>query len=193
MSDTSAVETTALTANGRPLQRRPPPEGKSGQVSIRVVPLSAIMPSPANEELYRPVSAADPDILALADSIRTHGLREPVVITTDNYILSGHRRYAACRLAGLAEVPVRVEEVHSQDPRFLQLLREYNRQRVKSADEVVREELLAADPAEAHRLLREHRRQAAQVDADEIVIEGEKRRARISKAKVPFLNAIIDT
>src|SRR5262245_66157847 len=95
MPDTSAVETTALTANGRPLQRRPPPEGKSGQVSIRVVPLSAITPSPANEELYRPVSADDPDILALADSTRMHGLREPFVIRTDNNILNAHRRYAA--------------------------------------------------------------------------------------------------
>jgi hypothetical protein len=40
------------------------------------VALSSIRPSSQNEALYRPVSAKDPEIIALADSIRKYGLRD---------------------------------------------------------------------------------------------------------------------
>ncbi len=107
---------------------------KTGLVPILEKPLASIRPSPANDKLYRPVSADDPEIRALANSIREHGLREPIVVTLDDYILSGHRRHLACRLAGLTVVPCRVENIHSTDPTFVTMLREFNRQRVKSLD-----------------------------------------------------------
>jgi hypothetical protein len=71
-------------------------------------------------------------------------------------------------------------------------LREYNRQRVKSLAEVTREEVLDADPEEAHRRLVEHRRRQSQIDAPTAIqIVGNKHRAQISAAKRPFLDAII--
>jgi hypothetical protein len=149
-----------------------------------------LRPHPLNDRLYRPVSSTDPEIIALADSIRKHGLREPLVVTLDDVLLSGHRRLAAARLAGLNPVPCRVEKIDSSDPDALRLLREYNRQRVKSIDEVVREEIVSAEPEESYRFLQEHRRQASKVSADTICIEGHKHRARISKAKQPFLSAV---
>ncbi len=163
---------------------------KTGLVPILEKPLASIRPSPANDKLYRPVSADDPEIRALADSIREHGLREPIVVTLDDYILSGHRRHLACRLAGLTVVPCRVENIHSTDPTFVTMLREFNRQRVKSLDEVAREEIVSTNPEEAHRVLLEHRRQRSRIDADTIVIVGSKHRAEISKAKAPMLDAI---
>ena len=65
-----------------------------------------ILPSPENAELYRPVTPDDPETIRLADSIRAEGVKEPLVITQDNYILSGHRRHVAARMAGLDKVPV---------------------------------------------------------------------------------------
>ena len=56
--------------------------------------LSSIKPSPENHQLYRPTSD-DPDISALAESIRKNGLQEPLIVTQDDFIISGHRRYAA--------------------------------------------------------------------------------------------------
>jgi hypothetical protein len=160
-----------------------------GQVFDR--PLSSIQPAPDNDKLYRPISSSDPEIVALAESIRQHGLREPLVITLDGVILSGHRRYAACGLAGLETVRCRFESIFSTDPAFLSLLREYNRQRVKSIDELVREEIISANPEESHRLLLEHRRRRARVSVNTLVIEGEKCRHKISAAKTPFLEAIL--
>jgi hypothetical protein len=177
-------------AHERP-RRRFSKQPESGLVLIGKRPLSAIRPSPANDALYRPISDTDSELRALVASIRQNGLLEPIVITRDGFILSGHRRYRACRLAGLKEVPCRVEDLASTDPEFLVRLRECNRQRVKSFDEVVREEILSTNPEEAHRLLRAHRQRQAQVEAVTIRIRGTKHRARISKAKEPMHQAIL--
>jgi ParB-like chromosome segregation protein Spo0J len=121
---------------------------KAGHVRLSPVPLSYLRPSPENESLYRPVTKDDPDIIALADSIREIGVKEPIVMSKDGYILSGHRRFVAAGVAGLTEVPCRIEDVrHDDDPdRFLTLLREYNRQREKTLEEKLREEVVSADP-----------------------------------------------
>ena len=73
--------------------------------------VSSLKPSPENTQLYRPVDD-DPDIGKLADSIKKHGLCEPLIITMDKFIVSGHRRHAALQRIGprrsqLAERPVR--------------------------------------------------------------------------------------
>jgi ParB-like chromosome segregation protein Spo0J len=72
---------------------------KIGLVSFLDRPVDSIRPSPANDKLYRPVSPDDPEIVALARSIQAHGLLQPLIITQDDFILSGHRRHMACRLA----------------------------------------------------------------------------------------------
>jgi hypothetical protein len=163
---------------------------KLGHVPILQMPLAALSPAKVNDVIYRPVDPAAPDVQELAKSIRKKGLLEPLVITTDNIILSGHRRRVACLLARLTVVPCRRENVASTDPEFLPLLVEYNRQRVKSLDEVFREEALSVDPDAAYEELLSYRKQAARVAVDTIEIEGHKRRAKISKAKQPFLDAI---
>jgi hypothetical protein len=138
-------------------------EDEIGQV--RFLPLRSMRPSPENEKVYRPVDRRDPDVKSLAKSIREHGVQEPIVISADGYILSGHRRHTAARMARLTEVPCRVNPIRRDtDPDgFIRLLREFNRQRVKSFDEVVREEVLSANPEEAYRALLEARAERAQV------------------------------
>ena len=78
-------------------------------------------------------------------------------------IVSGHRRYAACRLVGLSAIRVRVVGVRSTDPEFPRLLTSYNRQRVKAADELIREEVVRTDPEDAHHVLEEYRAKASRV------------------------------
>jgi hypothetical protein len=129
---------------------------------------------------------------------------EPLVITQDNYLLSGHRRHAAARLAGLTELPCRVDPVRRWaavdpggehgvvNPDFVVKLREYNRQREKSLDEKLREAVVSADPEDAYAALSEYREGLGRPDPEAaITIEGVKRRAKISKAKEPFIRAII--
>ncbi len=164
---------------------------------VLILPLRSVHPSPENDELYNPVDPTDPDFQALVDSIKKHGVREPLLVTADFYILSGHRRHAAAKRAGLTEVPCRIDPTSRLDddgevnPRFVLMLREHNRQRVKTLAEVLREEVVSADPEEAYRALLEHRRQAARVKVQGLDLGSQKQRAKISKAKRPFLDAIV--
>ena len=75
------------------------------------VDVNAIAPNP-----YQPRTGLDPEALAaLADSIRVHGVIQPLVVTRGpepgRYVLiAGERRWRAARQAGLAAVPVVVKE-----------------------------------------------------------------------------------
>jgi hypothetical protein len=167
---------------------------KTEQVPIQLIPLDHIRPHPRNEQIYGPVNPADPDVLALAQSIRDFGLKVRLVLTSDLYVLNGHRRLVAAKLAGLKAVPCEVESFDSLDPDIPALLATYNRQRVKTADVIVREELVLANPEEAHRALTLHRQRGV-LDLEDVepIDIGEKRaRPKISDAKIPFLNAVID-
>ena len=66
---------------------------------------------PGNDQVYRPVDPNDPDILALPESIGKYGVKVPLVLTEDNYLLSGHRALVASRLAGLETVPCMIEPI----------------------------------------------------------------------------------
>jgi len=174
---------------------------KLDHVPIRQIPIGQVQPSPENSQLYRPINPTDPAILQLADSIRQFGVKEPLVVTEDGYILSGHRRYVAARLANLTELPCRTEPVSrlvkvrmsgygDVSDEFLRLLREYNRQRVKSLDEHLREEVVSVSPDEAYTSLIDYREKASRVKAHFLKLSGVKRRARITRAKAPLLAAV---
>jgi hypothetical protein len=68
---------------------------------------------------------------------------------------------------------------------------EYNRQRTKTPAERLREEVIVADPEEAYQSLLDHRQKRARVSVQKIEIVGVMRRAKISEAKQPFLDAIL--
>jgi hypothetical protein len=163
----------------------------SGAESRQVwVSPNTIRPAPQNEHIYRPVTCDNPDVLSLSVSLREHGVLEPLVITRDRYILSGHRRHAAALLAGLELIPCRVADFGIGDPDFVPLLVQYNQQRVKSLDEVIREEVITSNPDDAHRALIEYRKAASRVSGEFLKIEGKKVRCAISKAKWEFLEAV---
>ena len=86
-----------------------------GLVRIQTVLLADIKPHPLNDKIYGRVDPDDPDVQALAQSIRDYGVKEPLVLTSDLYILSGHRRRVAAGLAGLEFVPCRVEDFDSDN------------------------------------------------------------------------------
>lgn len=166
---------------------------KTDHDSILTVALADIHPSPENDDIYGAINLADAEIIALAKSIAEHGLREPLTVTEDGYILSGHRRYAAAKLAKLSHVPIRRLPMRREDDidHFVLLLREHNRQRDKSMAVKLREELINANPAESYRALREYRDSLTVVEVEPFQIRGRKQRAAISRAKQPMLDAVL--
>ena len=158
--------------------------------------INEIVPSPENNLLYRPVTGDDEATIALAESIRAHGILEPIVISADHFIISGHRRHVAARIVGLSEVPCRMIGIRRGDneranEEFVSLLREHNRHRIKSRDELIREAIVSVDPKKAHRALTAYRRRKAKISAAvPIEMREAGRRCWISAAKKEFLYAV---
>ena len=152
--------------------------------------VQSLKPSPENLRLYRPVDEADPAIQQLAESIRQRGLHQPLVITKDNFIVSGHRRLTALKAAGQKQAPCQVLPVRRKDlstDEFITLLRDHNRQRDKSAAEQISETLVDVDPSQAAVKLRQRREQARRrYESHQVFsldIEGCSRRSVISDQK----------
>lgn len=154
---------------------------------------STIRPAALNDQLYDPIDASDPSFAALVDSIREHGILEPLVVSSDGYILSGHRRHAAACCLNLERIPVRlrsdVSYVRDHDA-FLQLLASYNRQRTKTAAEQFREELVLMSDQPLGRI-QDYRREATAITSDCIVrLRNRKARSEI-RDKLELRAAII--
>ena len=163
-----------------------------------MLPLASIRPSPENDRIYKPVDPHELSIRALSDDMRVRGVIEPLHVTRDGYIISGHRRWCAANLAGLIEVRciIHHDVIRETDPDgFVKLLVAFNQQRVKSTDEQLHEVVIQTSEAEAYAHLKKHRRLKS--DHDQILAEhtavapGEKcGRAAISQAKSELVTAI---
>lgn len=156
---------------------------------IQEIRLDDIRPSPQNDKLYRPVDSDDPEIIKLANSIKVNGLLQPIGISLDGEIYDGHRRYAAAKLAGLTVVTVRRKSSKSTDESFLTLLRECNRQREKTLDERLREEIVSASTEDTYRDLLIQRQVASTIDVQEVELSVRRERAIITKVNQEMFNA----
>ena len=168
-------------------------DAKLGHVPVSMLRVDELRPSPENPDIYRPVDPADPAVVNLAASIARYGLLEPLVVTADRFIVSGHNRHCAASVAGLEAVPCRVLDLRrDDDPEgYIRLLREHNRQRSKTRAEVVREAVIDADPAEAYQALLNHRDEQDRPEPEgAVTIKGTTHRCEISEAKRPMLDAI---
>jgi ParB family chromosome partitioning protein len=86
---------------------------ETSTVSLSEVPVEAIEQNP-----YQPRKAFDDDELAsLSESIRTHGVLQPLVVRQVDgrfQLVAGERRLRAARAAGLGAVPVRIVDFNEQ-------------------------------------------------------------------------------
>jgi len=164
---------------------------------VQVWSLGSITPAPENDDVYKAIAWDDPEIVELARSIKELGVQEPLLISRNGYIISGHRRRIAALLAKLVEVPVRVHPVsRAENPKaFLKLLVEMNSQRIKSANEMLHESLIKVDPKRAYeQIVNDRKEKAAEQSCNslaEIAPSHAGRRCEISDAKRPFLDAVL--
>lgn len=80
------------------------PASKRNNVST--VPIDSIFASPENDEIYGAIDPTDIDLVNLANDIAQNGIREPIHVSTDGHVISGHRRLAASKLVKLNHVTV---------------------------------------------------------------------------------------
>ncbi|GAB1457933.1 ParB/RepB/Spo0J family partition protein [Spirochaetota bacterium] len=147
----------------------PPVAGQSGRdgAGILSLPVSRIMPSPDQPRK----SFDDQSIAELADSIKRHGIIQPLVVEEDGSgayrIVAGERRWRAAALAGLSEVPA--------------IVKEYGREKrleIALVENVQREDLNPIDEAEAYRQLME----ATALTQDQVAERVGKSRSAVANA-----------
>jgi len=104
------------------LPPRPPLQSQLGgppkSLKALIIPITVIAPNPVQPRtVFRPERLEE-----LAASIRANGIIQPLIVRRvgEAYqIVAGERRWRAAKLAGLAEVPVIVQEI--ADPQMLEL------------------------------------------------------------------------
>lgn len=164
---------------------------RDGRYRVEYLPVGEIQPSPENDDLYGEIQR-DEQMVNLIDSIRRRGLEEPLLLTDDGFILSGHRRFHAVQELGWPEVPVRVchdiRRHRSLD--YHRDLMEYNPQRIKTAGSLLKEALLRDEsPDDTYAAIEARNAAAMHVDADFMVVDGAKNVEPVSDRKREFLEA----
>jgi ParB family chromosome partitioning protein len=138
------------------------------QESIRSLPIDSLRPN-----RFQPRSHfAEAQIEELAESIRTQGIVQPLVVTPEGEgwaIIAGERRWRAARRAGLESVPVVVREV-ADDRELLELALVENLQR---------SDLNPVEEAEAYAALQE-----------KFGLSQEAVATRVGKARTTVTNAL---
>jgi len=108
---------------------------KSSEGNIKKVRMSLIEPNKKQPRRH----FDEEKITALADSIKEHGLIQPIIITpSDNNmykIVAGERRWRAAKLAGLKEVPVRIMNLTDQEVVEISLVENIQRENLNPIEE----------------------------------------------------------
>lgn len=173
-------------------RRRKTGHGRKSENEIILVDINSIRPCPENDLIYKKINADSPENRRLAADIKRRGILDPLRVSADNVIISGHRRYNAALQAGLTRVPVFFDEIVYEGnlEAFMELLVACNiDQREKSFEEKVREEATRHNPCEAHLTLLEERQKPDEI-SEPFIIEGTKTRSLISPAKQPMLDML---
>ncbi len=104
----------------------------NGPVTLRISEIEPNRSQPRKE--FDPAALAD-----LADSIREHGVIQPLLVRplpSGGYqLVAGERRWRACRMAGLNEVPVIVRELSDHETMELALIENLQRQDLNPMEE----------------------------------------------------------
>jgi hypothetical protein len=158
---------------------------------VKLVPVANIHPSPENNEIYGATNFDnDPALHSLVRSVERLGLEEPLILTRDHYILSGHRRFFAVQELGWPKVPARIANVTRADTAdYHRLLTEYNPQRVKSVAATLSEALLKSDADDDGDSWAEYHEARSNPDLKLMQVWGEKPAEPVGPRQQEFLEA----
>lgn len=142
--------------------------GDSVETGLQTVPVGSIRPNARQPRLQFDLDS----LRDLADSIREHGLLQPLVVRPvgdDSYeLIAGERRLRAAQLAGLEEVPVVLRAASAQASLEMAII-----------ENVQREDISAMECAKAYQRL-----------ADEFDQSHEQIASKVGKSRVAVSNTL---
>jgi ParB family chromosome partitioning protein len=140
-----------------------------GEGGMTQLPIESIVPNPRQPR----TSINAEELQELANSIREHGILQPLIVSREpdgrHYVLvAGERRLEAARLANLKFIPVILRQVTDQDRLELALI-----------ENIQRADLMPLETAEAYRQL-----------SDEFHLSHEEISQRVGKSRVSVSNTL---
>lgn len=132
------------------------PESQAVETSLIQVSVDAILPNP-RQPRERLVGE---ELAGLADSIREHGVLQPLIVTRGEeagqfILVAGERRLLAARQAGLESVPVILKEASDQQRLELALVENVQRADLNPLEEAEAYRQLAEDFSLSHETIAE--------------------------------------
>lgn len=92
---------------------------------------------------YQPRMHIDPEeLIQMADSIREHGVIQPLIVTKDKnsnkyFVIAGERRFRASQLAGKKNIPVVIKDTSPQEMLEIALIENIQRKDLNALEEAV--------------------------------------------------------
>jgi ParB family chromosome partitioning protein len=109
-------------------------DSRSTRVQIRDVPTNRVLPNPAQPRL----SYEEDSLAELADSIRAHGILQPILVRpagSQFELIAGERRWRAARMAGLNAVPAIVLDFDEETALEVSIIENLQREDVSPLEE----------------------------------------------------------
>ncbi len=94
---------------------------------MQQININALKPHPKNNEFFDDMSGEK--WKEFLESIKTSGVIEPIVVTTDMVIVSGHQRVRACKELGIDSIMCEIKSYNTEDSIIKDLLETNIRQR----------------------------------------------------------------
>jgi len=155
---------------GRGLEALIPSDDASpGESGVNFVPITSIKVNPSQPRK----NINEEDLHDLANSIREHGILQPLILTQDEQgnaytLIAGERRWRAAQLAGLEAVPAIIRQASNQQRLELALI-----------ENIQRSDLAPLEKADAYQQL-----------IEEFNLSHEEIAERVSKNRVTVTNTI---
>lgn len=109
---------------------------KEDSKKILIIPLEKILPNRSQPR----IKFSEESILSLADSIKEHGVLQPIIVRTlgDKYeIVAGERRYKATVLSGLKEIPALLFDMNDKESAEIALIENVQRKDLSPIEEAL--------------------------------------------------------
>lgn len=164
------------------------------------MPIESIRQTPENWTIYNQ-PGSEPEFLALVASIEADGIREgeEIIVSADNFIISGHRRHIAATRAGLEFVPIirlgysMGDKTPAERAKIVAMHNTGTRRKTES--EMVREAMMKVDPEAAiHEAENRRAQHLTYIKSSFSFIEarGKVARTSTSGARAEFIEAVLD-
>ena len=109
-------------------------ESRATQAQLRELPVTRILPNPAQPRL----SYEEDSLTELADSIREHGVLQPILVRPSGAkfeLIAGERRWRASQMAGREAIPAIVVEFDEQTALEVSIIENLQREDVSPLEE----------------------------------------------------------